>query len=106
MKFTILGGLALSALQVSANPVDMSPAHQLEARDGVCCVGYDGNGFRRRTYIPRSGDAEVWNMELDGIICPILIDTTTTCDGWVFHPQVHSCIFTSDASVRPASDCP
>ncbi|KAG5975545.1 hypothetical protein E4U55_007642 [Claviceps digitariae] len=63
MKFiSVLGGLALAALEVSASPI--------EARDdipvnppGWCCAVFSSRNFMRPMYLPQGGLEDDWPIQ-------------------------------------------
>ncbi|KAG6002661.1 hypothetical protein E4U54_000822 [Claviceps lovelessii] len=87
MKFiTILGSVFLTALQASASPLDvagtpqeLAPVHELEARDGWCCVSIDNPFYAIN--LPRGSTP----LEFPVNGCTFRASrSATSCDGWRF----------------------
>ncbi|KAG6006237.1 hypothetical protein E4U21_007200 [Claviceps maximensis] len=107
MKFTtILGSLALSALQAHASPVspaDVSPVHQLEARDGYCCVRLTSTHSDFAKYVPRADDPYVWPV-FDK--CWVVMQRHANgCDGWTMRTVGCDGVTNLKVGVAPANQC-
>ncbi|KAG5964233.1 hypothetical protein E4U57_005481 [Claviceps arundinis] len=116
MKFSaILGGLAISGLQVHAIPTDLDPqaihpiearspiSNTLEVRDSYCCAGFgsmkDPANYITQ-YIPRISGTYFWNIPNECMV--IVRRNPLDCSGWTFDAYDCSSV---DISVRPAGDC-